>query len=311
MNTELRSPISGYIKVDAQIDGSKVQPAGGAEYPRLIVPLYINVKGIEPKHRGEIFSAQFGAIQGELVFNRERISDSLPRQMNCLVYEFDQEIYVSLEFPLDARRLEWIEQQRQGSLSGLVRVSISSLVLGPARGTQEQYKAPVTFSHAVANLGEVPFTVPDTHWREQVLPGLGYGKVIAIELPAIPIESFQSLNHAFKAMAQAQKLFQIGHYDDAVGKCRTALEKFFEYVEVDAGEGKTRKIPVLKKSWETRLGQATYNWLNESLGTIKDAANKPHHSPNDHYDRLGAQMLIMVTTALISYAANAVDVVES
>ena len=29
------------------------------------------------------------------------------------------------------------------------------------------------------------------------------------------------------------------------------------------------------------------------------------------YDRLGAQMLIMVTTELISYAANVVDVVES
>ena len=166
----------------------------------LIIPLQVTVKGIDPKHRNEVYSAQFGAIQSELVFNGQKIADSLPRQLNKLVFDFDQDENVYLEFPLDAHRLEWIEQQRQGSLKGLVRVSISSLVLGPPRGTQEQHKAPVTFSHAVANHGEVDFTVPDAQWREHVLPGLGYGKVIAIELPAVPIESFQKLNHSFKAI---------------------------------------------------------------------------------------------------------------
>lgn len=307
MSTEIRSPISSFIRVEAQIDGSMVQSSGGSDYPRLMVPLHLTVRGIDPKHRNDVYSAQFGAIQCELVINRQKISDSLPRQLNKLAFDFDQDECVNLEFPLDARRLEWIEQQRQGSLKGLVRVSVSSLVLGPPRGTQDQYKSPVTFSHAVANLGEIDFTVPDTQWREHVLPGLGYGKVIAIELPAIAIASFQGLDHSFKAMSQAQKLFQIGHYDDAVAKCRTALEQFFEYVDADRGDGTTKKIPILKKSWETRLGQSAYNWLNESLGAIKDAANKSHHSPNDHFDRLGAQMLIMVTTALISYAASTSD----
>lgn len=310
MNTELRSPISSFIKVEAQIDGSNVQAIGGIEYPRLTVPLHVSVRGIESMHRNEIYSAQLGAIQGELMINGVKISDSLPRYLNRLVYEYDQDEHVYLEFPLDARRIEWIEQQRQGSLQGLVRVSISLLALGLARGTQDQYHPPAVFRDSVANLGNVPFTVPDAQWREQVLPGLGYGKVIAIELPAVPIESFQKLDQSFKAMSQAQKLFQIGHYDDAVGKCRTALEQFFESVEVDNGEDSKKKMPMLKKSWETRLGQATYAWLNESLGQIKDAANKPHHSPNDHFDRLGAQMLIMITTALISYAANTSDVVE-
>jgi len=311
MYTELRSPISSFIKVEAQIDGSKIQAVGGIEYPRLIVPLHVTVKGIDPKHRDEIYSAQLGAVQGELVINGLKISDSLLRHLDRLVYEFDQDEYMSLEFPLDARRLEWIERQRQGSLQGSVRVSISSLVLGQQRGRDDQYKPPVAFRDAVANCGDAPFTVPDTQWREQVLPGLGYGKVIAIELPAVPIDSFQKLEQSFKAMSQAQKLFQIGHYDDAVGKCRTALEQFFESVEVENGDGPKKKIPILRKSWETRLGQATYIWLNESLGQIKDAANKPHHSPNDHFDRLAAQMLIMITTALISYAANTADVTGS
>lgn len=310
MNTELRSPISRFIKVEAQVDGSNVQSAGGGDYPRLIVPLHVTVRGIENKHRNEIYSAQFGAIQGELLINGQKISDALPRQLNRLAYEFDQDEYVYLEFPLDARRLEWIERQRQGSLHGKVRVSIFSSVLGQVRGSDEQYKPPFAFRDAVSNQGEVPFTVPDSQWREQVLPGVGYGKIVAIELPAIPIESFQGLDHSFKAMSQAQKFFQMGHYDEAAGKCRVALEKFFEVIEVDNDDGTKKKIPILKQSWEKRLGLATYNWLNESFVAIKTASNSPHHSPNEHFDRLGTQMLIMVTTALISYAANAADVIE-
>jgi len=308
MSTELSSVIGSCLKLEAEINGNNVQAAGGIQYPRLIVPLRVIVKGMDNKHQNEIYSVQLGAMQGELILNNQKISDSLPLNLNRLVYEFDRDEYVSLEFPLDARRIEWIEQQRQGSMLGSVRVSIASLVLGQPSKTQDEQGPQVFFRDAAAAQGVVSFTVPDTQWREQVLPALGYGNVIAIELPAVPIESFQKLGHSFKAISQAQKLFQIGHYDDAVAKCRTALDQFFESVEVDKGDGTTKKIPILKKSWETRLGQATYNWLNESLGTIKDAANKPHHSPNDHFDRLGAQMLIMVTTALISYAANASDV---
>lgn len=307
MNTRLNSSIGSYIQVEAQIDGGNVQAVGGIHYPRLIVPLHVIAKGLDKKHLNEIYSVQLGAIHGELIFGAQKISDSLPRHLNRLFFEFDQDEYVYLEFPLDARRTEWIEQLREGSLAGSVRVSIATLVLGQERVVRDGQPLPVVFRESVATLGDVPFTVPDTQWREKVLPMLGYGKVIAIELPAVPLESFQGMGHSFKAMAQAQKLFQIGHYDDAVGKCRTALEQFFESVEVVNGDGDKKKIPMLKKSWETRIGLATYNWLNESLGQIKDAANKPHHSPNDHFDRLGAQMLIMVTAALISYAANTCD----
>lgn len=306
MRTSLHSTIS-HVVLEAQVGGNNVQAAGGVQYPRLIVPLHVIAKGIDKKHQNEIYSLQIGTIQGELILNGQKISDSVPRHLNRLVYEYDLDENVYLEFPLDARRIDWIEQQRQGSLLGSVRISISSLVLGTPHKTQDEPSSPVVFRDALTIYGDVPFTVPDTQWRETVLPALGYGTVIAIELPAVPIESFQKLDSSFKAMSQAQKLFQIGHYDDAVAKCRTALEHFFEFVEVEKGDGSKKKIPILKKSWETRLGQATYNWLNESLGAIKDAANKPHHSPNDHFDRLGAQMLIMVTTALISYAANTSD----
>jgi len=305
MSTRLHTSIGDALHMEARIEGNNVQSNGGSIYPRLIIPLRLDVKGIAKKHKDELYAVQLGDVQGELIFGGQKISDCVPQQLNQLVYDFDNDQHVYLEFPLDARRLEWIEQQRQGSMQGSVRIKISCLTLGKERGISDETMSSVAFRDAATITGDIPFTVPDTQWREQVLPGLGYGMVIAIELPAVPIESMQALKHSYKAMEQAQKQFQLGHYDEAAGKCRVALEQFFEME--DKGDASGKKIPQLKKSWETRLGESTYRWLNESLSAIKVAANKPHHSPNNHFDRLGAQMLIMITTAMISYAAHSLE----
>jgi len=298
MGSRLQTTISVDLNIEAQVEGNNVQSNGGSLYPKLVVPLLLNVKGLKGD---ECRSIQLGFIQAELIVAGQRVADSILNQLNRLVFEFDQDEHVYLEFPLDTHRLEWIEQQRKGSMEASVRLKLSCLTLGKERGKLAEENQ-LAFRDASTIQGDISFTVADTQWREKVLPGLGYGKVIAIELPTVPIEAFQSLEHSYKALEQAQKQFQLGHYDEAVGKCRVALEQFFEMA--DKGDGSGKKIPRLKSLWETRLGKSTYRWLDESLGAIKVAANKPHHSPNHHFDRLGAQMLIMVTAALISYAAR-------
>ncbi|HKI52813.1 MAG TPA: hypothetical protein VJ987_01715 [Anaerolineales bacterium] len=298
MSSNLHTTIGSELRIGAQVEGNNVQSNGGSLYPKLVVPLVLDVKGMRA---GECRSIQLGIVQAELIIAGQRVADSIPYQLNRLIFYFDQDEHVYLEFPLDAHRLEWIEQQRSGSMEGSVRLKISCLTLGSERGNQTDVDQ-LAFRDASTIHGDIPFTVADTQWREKVLPGLGHGKVIAIELPAIPTESFQALEHSYKALEQAQKQFLLGHYDDAVGKCRVALDQFFE--SVDKGDGSGKKIPKLKKSWETKLGESTYRWLNESFSAIKDAANKPHHSPNSHFDRLGAQMLLMVTTALLSCVAR-------
>lgn len=302
MSVRLHTTIGDALQIESRVESENVQSNGGSLYPRLIIPLRLDVKGIPKKHKEELYAAQLGTIQGELVVSGQVIANSVPYQLNRLLYEYNQDEYIFLEFPLDAKRLEWIEHQRQGSMQGSIRVKISCLTIGQERGAPDESKPPVAFRDAVTIHGDVPFVVPDTQWREKVLPGLGYGQVITIELPAVPIESIQSMNHSFKALELAQKQFQLGHYDEAAGKCRIALEQFFESVE--KGDGSGDKVPKLKRSWEKSLGESTYRWLDESFGAIKVASNKPHHSPNNHFDRLGAQMLIMVTTVLISYAAR-------
>lgn len=291
------------VEIEAAIDGSKIQSIGGGVYPRLCLGIELNVKGDSFPVTDARYSIYLGTVIAELVVGNEKISDSLPKSLDRLCYNYDFCENLYLEFPLDLRRVEWLERQRQGiTISALIRLRISILTLGVQRGASDEPKPPVAFRDAAYVNGDVPFDIPEAHWREKVLPGLGYGKVMTIELPVISMESCKALEHSFKALEKAQRHFSYGMYDDAVGACRVALEQFFE--PMDKGDGSGKIIPKLKKSWESQLGKASYEWLDASLSAIKDAANKPHHSPNEHFDRLGAQMLLTVTTALISYAAQ-------
>lgn len=109
--------------------------------------------------------------------------------------------------------------------------------------------------------------------------------------------------NSFKALNQAVEAHRQGRYDDAAAKCRVALDPFFEYEERSEPDGSKRKIPIVKKSWETRAGEKTYQWLNGTLGVLKAAANPSHHTPNSHFDQVESQMLIAVTAAVINYGA--------
>lgn len=198
--------------------------------------------------------------------------------------------YLDIEIALDQQRIDWIEQLREGrTFEATLRIRLQ-----------------VQMQEAVSEIcGEISVAIADTKWREQILVELGYGKVFVVELPVIPISSCKALEQSFQALQKAQGQFARGAYDDAVGSCRIALEPFFELR--DKGDGSGKSIPKLKNSWETRLGSATHQWLESAIVAIKTASNKAHHSPNSHFDRLGAQMLVMVVTALISYAARQLD----
>ena len=151
------------------------------------------------------------------------------------------------------------------------------------------------------------FQIPQTHWIERVLPAVGYGKVHIVEFPAAPLDACAALDHSFKALKQAEEKHRLGFYDDAAGKCRLAIEPFFDHEPIiDPTQPESRKKPVLKKSWETKLGKATHDWLKATLGSIKEASNAPHHSPNEHYSQLDSQMILAVTTAVVAYIARTI-----
>jgi hypothetical protein len=251
-------------------------------------------------------------VTAQLYFSTgQKIADSRPISLNRVIqghqaYWGDE--YLNFEFPLDARRIEAIERQRQGgSLQFRLDVQILVDEYGALPAHAESKRPPLWGLCAVQRLMlQEAFQVPQTDWIERVLPNVGYGKVHIVEYPATPLEGCAALDHSFKALKQAEEKHQLGFYDDAAGKCRLAIEPFFDHEPIDPTHPASKKIPVLKKHWETKLGQATHDWLKATLGSIKEAANPPHHSPNEHYSQLDSQMILALTTAVVAYIARTI-----
>ncbi|MDD2701160.1 MAG: hypothetical protein PHH36_07955 [Sideroxydans sp.] len=306
MSTTLYATNSG-LKVEASIKPEYVSGQGAGVLPRLNFQVRLVIT--EEQGMGQQKPVQawsFGMLSGELLVGTEKVADIRPYSINNRMLggqNYPYDTHLNIEVQLDPRRIEWLEQKRAGkSFEATLKIQLQVQSFGFNQHTKDFSSG---LLEASTIQGDIRFSVADTHWREQVLPGLGYGKVMMVELPAVSLEACKALDHSYKALEKAQKQLALGLYDDAVGSCRVALDQFFEQVDKPDDPGK--KIPKLKKSWELRLGEATYQWLNSSLGAIKAEANTPHHSPNNHFDRLEAQMLMMVTTALISFAAAQIE----
>jgi hypothetical protein len=309
MSSELYATNSG-LKPEASINIQNVHGVGGSILPRLIFQVRLSISDEQGWHlRKQVQAWSFGLLTGELVVGNEVVSNVRPYSVNRRrlgTEDYPSELHLNIELPIDAARLEWLEQQRAGgSFEAKLRFKLQVQIFGNNQHTP-QFSGGLLDETSIE--GTLHLVVPDTQWRERVLPCLGYGKVLVVELPAIGLNSCAALDHSFKALKKAQHQFSLGLYDETAGSCRVALDQFFELVEEEKEDGTRVKVPKLKSSWETRLGEATYKWLEGCLVAVKIPANKPHHSPNNHFDRLGAQMLLMITVALVSYAAHQISV---
>jgi hypothetical protein len=217
-----------------------------------------------------------------------------------------KDFIINLEFPIDRPRLDFLERSRKnGDLQIRLDFELLADELVAMGKTTESYPSIIwgLKEHKQVYL-QAPVVISRKTWLDRVLTPTGYGKVHIIEFPTVSLEACAALDQSFQALRQAEEHFKLGLYDDAAGKCRLALEPFCEPADKPDGSG---KIPKLKKSWETMLGQATYTWLDSSLNAVRWATNPLHHSPTARFGRFETQMLLSVTIAVISYAAREME----
>jgi len=300
-----------YSLAQAEIAEAEVNGVGGNVAPSMCLPVRLDVShgALAVREGVEIVS-----LSGRLFTIRGLLSTASPVEIGVIIQKHFPELkdqIFNLEFPLDAARIAELERIRAG---GGMKLRLDAELIanklhglnGPGR---DQPAAEIVWGyvHRHRLTLQAELTIPKDVWISRVLPGVGYGLVHVVEFPAFPMESCQTFEHSFKALKQAEERHKLGFYDDAVGKCRTALEPFFDPEAVDPTHPQSRTTPVLKKGWETKLGKATYDWLNGTFGAIKDASNRPHHSPNAHYSQFDSQMILAITTAVVAYAARATD----
>lgn len=295
-----------YMAAEVVIDAGAVYGSGSSAYSVLIVRLDLTLRA--PPDRPSWLC--FKSIGGRLSpFDSVYIADCRPAHLleNIApgVQSAGRQVY--LEIPLDQRKLSTIESWRQGNDCKL-RLDLELFVDEMRQvGGHEFHGRTIPYLALMESRRlqrSYEFVVNKSHWGERVLPGLGFGKTHIIELPTTPLESVARFAKAFSALQQAQIFHREGRYGETAGKVRLALEQLTEPEEYTDEKGVRRTRPVLKRAWQTRLGEATYTWINESIKTLKRPANDAVHGSRDNFSQFEAQMLITVATTVIAYAAQ-------
>jgi len=307
-----RTSFSGhsYTLAEVGLDAAQVSGRGGANYPRLGVLVELTLRATSGDSAADWL---FSDLRAELRINSEAISHSLPvtfREMRWRKRPEATGISILLEFPLDSIRVAALERFRNGgNIAFNLQFTMFATEFPAPPGAVEKDPRALQFSMGPRGVhrlhADLGLNIAQSVWINQVLPGVGFGKVHILELPAVPVAACESLASAFGALIQAQDLHKQGLYDEAVGRCRVALESILERTKVVGQDGKEKEIPQLPNSWEKKLGKRTYDWLASTLPPLKDATNKVLHPPYvEHYDQLESQMILAIVTALMSYAAR-------
>lgn len=294
-----------YGIASAAINENEINGMGGAHAPTLMLPVRMDFH-IHPEDPRVGF--RFLTLNGRLGVAHQPFAVALPADINIQLrsdYKLLGDQLHYLNFALDQARIAYLERIRNG---GDLKLTIDLRLTVEKVYALHEPPIPHDAAWGLVNRLDVhlqkEITIPRSAWISRVLPQIGYGTIHLIELPAIPLAAVECYKEAFQALQRAQEHHKQGNFDEAAAACRVALERFFDYPEVTGPDKLTRKVPTLKKSWETKLGQATYEWLNGSLRAVKQATNPPHHAPGPHYDQFEAQMLIMITVAIVAYAAK-------
>lgn len=286
---------------EVTVDSNAISGSGRSERPVLMVML--NMLFRSHKELGATFD--YRELRCRVSpFDGTYIADSLPTSLNIRLGS-GQELpnhSVYLEIPLDQRRIGAINRLRNG---GDVKLRLDIDLFADALielGASSNAPSTLGLRERHQMRASVQVQIPRSRWVEQILRGTEFGKVHILELPVIPIESCAEIQTAFNELQQAYKLESQGFYNEAVAACRKALEPLLERATKPDDKGVMRKFQVLKSSWQVRLGQATYDWLNASLIAVKQGADETHHLSSSSFGQMEAQMLLTVATSLIAYA---------
>lgn len=285
------------------IDVTQASARGGGMAPALYLPAQLQISALEPASGQQVgFLAQ--ELSGSAVIGHAGgFSVPLtpaPIQRVIMAGSFEQ--FVQLVFPLTGQQIEAIEQTRTGEVSLSVHLLLHYLVLAQANAApQAALYPPRTMLDAGLASIHANLKLPQSIWVHQVLPNLGHGQTLLLEMPAFPVSALATLGEAFEAAKRAQAMFQAGDYDVAVGLCRTAVQPLRNHLK----KIKDRVGDGTAGDWAEKIGQATFEWLTIVTGKIHGVGSAAlHEGSTGRFNRLDAQMILTTTFSLLAYAAR-------
>ncbi|MCX6955520.1 MAG: hypothetical protein NTV51_25515 [Verrucomicrobia bacterium] len=300
---------SSYVICEMSSGPNPLWATGTAERPILTASFTLILRGPRTAARGYDFRTLHCKVSP---FDNTYIADSLPARIDRVLKSGEQQTDQQLQvfIPFDAARLARIEELRK---VGDLRLRLDCELLFDELvdvGQIEEFGRQVPIwalkQHFTAQ-GQITINLSRSDWVDRVLPQTGYGQIHLFELPVVPLDRIAALGVAFKALKEAQEQHKNGHYNGTVISCRQALDSVLTARGEAVINGQKQPIPVLSESWKQRLGQSTYEWLNDALGALNRPGNEIAHQ-HRNFDQFESQMILMLTTTLLAYAARAPQV---
>jgi hypothetical protein len=284
---------AGWLMAKIRVDPTEVNGTGGPDYPRLVIPLKLDLNPLrDDKQRYIILSAQCSLILSE---GGVKIADAVVGfDPHMFTFQGDTCIY-NLEFPLDHYRISRIEDKRKGDLG----LTLDARFLIALYGAGQQFDRFLTeFQNPPVRL---PLMVPQSHWVGKVLPSLGYGKVKVLELPTASDVVGEGSEKSLEELEHAQEYLSKGDYDKTVEHCRNAIDPIKDALP----KLKNTINSETKYEWAQDIATATYDWLDKVYKRTRELSSKPHHLPSvGHFSKHEAEAVMLMTTAPVAFVAR-------
>ncbi|MBJ7604586.1 MAG: hypothetical protein JF888_15630 [Candidatus Dormibacteraeota bacterium] len=202
-----------------------------------------------------------------------------PNHLPLSAYDFVHEQRVTMTFDLDRRRLEAIEDIRNGGDFQLNLFIYSTLEDTSGNLNQQQLQASTTVNQGV--------------WV-RVLEQLGFSRTLLLELEVPSSAGDPGLAAAVVQLQKAQNALIQGEYRDAVGACRDVLEEVSKAVGDDRVQLGGKPVRELDKA--ERLVQ-----LRQALKNVTHPArHRDEVAANIDWVRRDAISIVTMTAAVIT-----------
>jgi len=116
--------------------------------------------------------------------------------------------------------------------------------------------------------------IPRSTWIDRILPGLGYGRSVLIELPLVRTPPIPEVyRNAAKALDNARNAFNAEDYGGAVKHAREVLESLGKI----SSDGSGRLTSFCKEYLEPSIGETKSHAVDRSLNALRDVINASSH----------------------------------
>ena len=296
------------LRIDSATVGSiafeiqDIRAQGGPDFPQLAVRLDLRLSAhktfSQPAQPVYPLSCVF--LSGDFCSPPERAVAVFRDEMELYAPEQSppREQQIQLQIPLDIFTVGRIEQARSGDLRAALkfRFLLASHSQG-APGWVQRFRT--------ANIEPIVFAIPKSQWIEQLLPGLGHGKLEIIEVRIPDGIRGEWLRQSVAEIRQAQKYLTEGEWDKAVTHCRMAIDAVPEARGPELPPARrfgTKVDTFIGEHLAGVVGEAQAKLVAVEMNSLWEVCSKAvHPATSDSFKRADAEFLVRTTMALVEY----------